>query len=108
MIMIHMFNIEHGHDLSNCGDFAKLPLPCNKTLWQASDERTWEIEYRKQYSGGRIADTKSQPGPTYQDLLPEFLDQDDPTGTARASRLSKWFMGIDELGILVTMAVSAL
>ncbi|TVY12950.1 hypothetical protein LARI1_G008600 [Lachnellula arida] len=49
VIIIHIFNIEHGHGVPQCGGFSDLSLPCSKTLWEASDQATWETEYRKQY-----------------------------------------------------------
>jgi hypothetical protein len=48
-IIIHIFNIEHGPGLPQCGGIGELSLPCSKTLWQASDQGTWEAEYHKQY-----------------------------------------------------------
>lgn len=41
--------------------------------------------------------------PTYRDLLPDLQDLGERMGW-----LSEWFLGMDEVGTLVTMAVSTL
>ncbi|TVY86100.1 hypothetical protein LAWI1_G006824 [Lachnellula willkommii] len=46
--------------------------------------------------------------PTYKDLLPDLQDQNDSTGAQIVEGLDEWFSGMDDLGTLVTMAVSAL
>jgi hypothetical protein len=103
-----MFNIEHEPGLPQYGGFGELSLPCSKTLWQASDQATWEAEYRKQY----IRDSSSSRGlkriPTYRDLLPDLQDQNDSTSASRMGERNEWFLGMDGLETLVTMAVSTL
>lgn len=104
-LIIHIFNIEHGHGLPQCGGLADLPLPCSKSLWQAPDRVSWEQEYRRQYMIGSISLKRIL---TYRDLLPELDDMDDPASGSRAEWITQWFSGMDELGTLVTMAVSML
>ncbi|KAE9368834.1 hypothetical protein N431DRAFT_547717 [Stipitochalara longipes BDJ] len=99
VLIIHIFNIEHGPGLPQCGGIAELPLPCSKTLWQASDRESWEVEYKRQYVGDGRGWRRV---PTYRDLLPEFRDDREKVD------LSEWFVGMDDLGSLVTMAVSTL
>jgi hypothetical protein len=50
VLIIHIFNIEHGQGLPQCGCLAELPLPCCKKLWQASDGAMWEAEYKRLYA----------------------------------------------------------
>ncbi|TVY24449.1 hypothetical protein LHYA1_G006611 [Lachnellula hyalina] len=87
VIIIHIFNIEHGHGLPQCGGFFDLSLPCSKTLWEALDQATWEIEYCKQY----MRDSKSGQNlkiiPTYKDLLPDLQEQND-SASALKGRVS--------------------
>jgi hypothetical protein len=41
--------------------------------------------------------------------LPEFKDERETVGTGkRREELGEWFMGMDEMGCLVTIAVSTL
>jgi hypothetical protein len=107
-IIIHIFNIEHGPGLPQCGGFGELSLPCSKTLWQASDQATWEAEYRKQYMRDNSSSRGLKRIPTYRDLLPDLQDENDPTSASRMADLSVWFSGMDDLGTLVTMTVSTL
>lgn len=104
-LIIHLFNIEHGHGLPQCGGFAELSLPCSTPLWQAPDRVSWEKEYRQQYMNDGVSLKKIL---TYRDLLPELEDIDHSASGSRAERISEWFSGVDELGTLVTMAVSTL
>ncbi|CZR61487.1 uncharacterized protein PAC_11383 [Phialocephala subalpina] len=106
IIIIHLFSIEHGSLIPPCGGFSALPLPCSKKLWQASDLETWEKEYRKEYMGGGGEGLKRVP--TYRDLLPDLEDLEGPTSSSRMEWLSEWFLGMDEVGTLITMAISTL
>ncbi len=108
VIIIHLFNIEHGHGLPQCGGFFDLSLPCSKSLWEASDQATWEEEYRKQYMRNSKCGQKLKMIPTYKDLLPDLQDQNNWASASKRECLSDWFSSMDDLGTLVTMAVSAL
>jgi hypothetical protein len=55
-----------------------------------------------------IEDMSSKRILTYRDLLPELEDMNDSASGSRAEWISEWFSGTDELGTLVTMAVSML
>jgi hypothetical protein len=68
-LIIHIFNIEHGYGLPQCGGFAELSLPCSKSLWQAPDRVSWGKEYRRQYMIDGMSLKKIL---TYWDLLPEL------------------------------------
>ncbi len=104
-LIIHIFNISHGHDLPPCGDFAALSLPCSKALWMSSNQEDWEGEYRREYLSLRDGEENVERRIlTYQDLLLEDQGRDQ----VRAGGLGDWFGGMDELGTLVTMAVSTL
>ncbi|KAF4631392.1 hypothetical protein G7Y89_g6740 [Cudoniella acicularis] len=92
VIIIHIFNIEHGQGLPQCGGFADLSLPCSKALWQASEQETWEREYRKQYMRDSSSSGSLKRILTYRDLLPDIQDQDDPTSASKTWRLSEWFL----------------
>ncbi|KAF8861316.1 hypothetical protein BDZ45DRAFT_800042 [Acephala macrosclerotiorum] len=72
VILIHLFNDEHGSCLPPCGGFADLPLPCCKKLWQAADQETWKKQYRKEYMENTGRGLKRVP--TYRDLLPDLQD----------------------------------
>lgn len=108
MMIIHIFEIEHGPGFKQCGGFMELALPCSKSLWQASDERAWELEYRRQYMRRNTTNQNTKIIPTYRDLLLDNLDQNDTTLASRTEYLSEWFLEMDDLGTLVTMAVSTL
>jgi hypothetical protein len=102
VLIIHIFNIEHAPGLPQCGGLAEVSLPCSKKLWQDSDRASWEVEYRRQY----LNDRRRWRDPTYGDLLPEC--QDEGRGGSHRADLSEWFISMDEMGTLVTMAVSTL
>jgi hypothetical protein len=104
-LIVHIFNIEHGHGLPQCGGFAELPLPCSKSLWQAPDPVSWEKEYRREYM---IDDMGLKKIPRYRDLLPDLEYMDDLSSASGAECVHEWISGMDELGTLVTMAVSML
>ncbi|PMD38538.1 hypothetical protein L207DRAFT_635865 [Hyaloscypha variabilis F] len=103
VLIIHIFNIEHAPGLPQCGGLAQVPLPCSKTLWQASDRALWEVEYRRQYLEGR---RRWRRDPTYGDLLTGGRDEREEE--LQRADLSEWFVDMDEMGTLVTMAVSML
>ncbi|KAL6410158.1 hypothetical protein AUP68_06570 [Ilyonectria robusta] len=102
---MHLFNIEYGPGLPQCGGFAELPLPCGKTLWQASDQATWEAEYRKQYMRDDNRGRSYKRILTYRNLL---QGQSDPTSPLGTGHLGEWFTDMDDFGTLVMMAVSGL
>lgn len=94
--------------MPQCGGFSDLSLPCSKALWEAADQATWEIEYHKQYMQDSKSGQNLKTILTYKDLLLDLQDQNDSTSSSRVGGLSKWFLGMDDLGTLVSMAVSAL
>jgi hypothetical protein len=57
---------------------------------------------------------REQVGPKLEDVsdiqrsLPDLQDQNDSTGASKVECLGEWLSGMDNLGTLVTMAVSAL
>ncbi|KAH6973854.1 hypothetical protein BKA56DRAFT_592637 [Ilyonectria sp. MPI-CAGE-AT-0026] len=105
VVVMHLFNIEYGPGLPQCGGFAELPLPCSKTLWQASDQATWEAEYRKQYMRDDSCGRSFKRILTYRNLL---QGQSDPTSPLGTGHLGEWFTNMDDFGTLVMMAVSGL
>ncbi|PCH05510.1 Hypothetical protein PENO1_007540 [Penicillium occitanis (nom. inval.)] len=76
-----------------------MPLPCTKTEWEAQTEEDWRREYYKARNSQSTASIQ-----TFGDLANAYrgLPADR---AAKATQLEAWNAGIDNLGVLLNLAV---
>ncbi|QGA13108.1 hypothetical protein EYB26_000753 [Talaromyces marneffei] len=76
-----------------------MPLPCTKTEWEAQTEEDWRREYYKARSSQSTASIQ-----TFGDLA--NASRGSPAERhAKATQLEAWNAGIDNLGVLLNLAV---
>lgn len=71
--------------------FREIPLPCNKTEWEAKAEHQWRIEHEN--SAARGLNLR-----TFGDLVDAHNDRS-------LGNLDVWNAGIDHMGVLLNLAV---
>lgn len=81
------------------GSTEGMPLPCTKTEWEAQTEEDWRREYYKARNSQSTASIQ-----TFGDLANAYkgLPADR---AAKATQLEAWNAGIDNLGVLINLAV---
>lgn len=76
-----------------------MPLPCTKTEWEAQTEEDWRREYYKARDSQSTASIQ-----TFGDLANAYKGSPADRAT-KATQLEAWNAGIDNLGVLLNLAV---
>jgi hypothetical protein len=91
-----------------CPEFVDLPLPCTRELWQSSSDRDWKKRYNEENHSKAM---KGSRGLTMGNLflLRQSLSRGEnflKTSTADlAKELAEWVEKVDDLSMLLWMAV---
>lgn len=97
-----LFNVEPHADQEACNAIGQIPLPANKSLWEATSPEEWEKAHTA------WAETRNgRPPLTYGDMV--ILQQngrssDDP----RWEDLDDWYLNLDAFGTFVLMAATSI
>ncbi|RFU30790.1 hypothetical protein B7463_g5533, partial [Scytalidium lignicola] len=84
-------------------EFHDIPLPSNKALWAACSRSTWENEYdisrakHKPLTGSRLENLEA---------LCNAQNETKSGVSDHVRGLDEWNLGLDELGMLITMALT--
>lgn len=76
-----------------------MPLPCTKTEWEAQTEENWRREYYKARNSQSATSMQ-----TFGDLADAHRGS-PADRLAKATQLEAWNAGIDNLGVILNLAV---
>jgi hypothetical protein len=76
-----------------------MPLPCTKTEWEAQTEEDWRREYYKARNSQSATSMQ-----TFGDLADAHRGS-PADRLAKATQLEAWNAGIDNLGVILNLAV---
>ncbi|KAL6802770.1 hypothetical protein GGI42DRAFT_32132 [Trichoderma sp. SZMC 28013] len=92
-----------------CPEFINFPLPCTRDLWQPISDREWKKRYNEEISS-KIEKGRGSLTMGNLFLLRRSLSRgDDITGTGKdelAKELSEWVERVDDLSMLLWMALT--
>ncbi|KAH8669456.1 hypothetical protein BGZ60DRAFT_35522 [Tricladium varicosporioides] len=97
-----LFNVEPHPDNQVCNSIGQIPLPANKSLWEAKTSEEWEKAHTAWASA-----RDGRPPLTYGDMVTlqqNGRSSDDP----RWEDLDDWYLNLDAFGTFVLMAATSI
>lgn len=100
----------YSHDPHRCTGFKKIALPCSRELWNPLPGTDWGRKYRQSRSGHEKHTHTPLSIEAVQKTLSYQVAPDDEQEPLQLSidrgTVADWCHGVDELGVLIWMAVA--
>jgi hypothetical protein len=97
-----LFNINPGLHPDACNAISIVPLPANKSLWEATTPTQWETRLTTWVNA-----RDGRPSLTYGDIA-SLHGKSQRSGDPRLDDLNDWYLNIDSFGTFVLMTATSI